>query len=201
MRLFTSIRLVLINCGLLLLLAGCGIFVKTTYRPSCDLQPVLTMKLPNPIETFAGCPRDKTIVENGINKIVGGRQADDIKELFWLTKGDAEYEFDLFFSESAAVHWYESEKNDPFTRKYRPVFREITADNRSGCVHYTMRPQGEWGLPVNYYYSRASFRLHNACISVTTQDDKPRSDNLTIAVGDLAQMLGTALASTNQMPK
>jgi hypothetical protein len=38
-------------------------------------------------------------------------------------------------------------------------------------------------------------------IRVTTQDDKPQSDKLTIAVKDLAKMLNVALVSPNQMPK
>ena len=182
----------------LFLVSGCALFRPTQpvlHKASCDLSPVLALHLPKYINTLAGCPRDETHVENGFNTHVGGRQPDDIKEMFDLKNGNAEYRFILFFSDSAAVRWYESEKTD------HPVFQETTADDCSGCVHYTEQPradpEGGSGL-MGYYISRASFRLHNVFIRVTTQDDRPQSDKLTIAVNGLARMLSVALASTNQ---
>jgi hypothetical protein len=162
------------------------------------------MYLPEHINTLASCPKDKMIVENGINKNVGRRQPDDIKELFFLTKDDTEYEFDLCFSDISAVHLYESNKHYPHTEKYHPVFQEAASDGRSCCVYYTEQeradPEGGSG-PTGIYYSRASFRLHNAFIQVTTTETNSKNDKLTIAVKDLAQMLSGALSPTNQITK
>jgi hypothetical protein len=79
----------------LLLVSGCmGLFRPTSpvlYKPSCDLSPVLTLRLPERIDTLAGVPITEPVVENGINKIVGGRQPDEIKQMFYVRKGDTEY--------------------------------------------------------------------------------------------------------------
>ena len=161
------------------------------------------MQLPSHIDTLAGCPRDKTIVEDGINKGEGSRRTDGTKELFFLTKGDSQYEFQLFFGESDAVSLYESDKHYPFGSRYYPVFRETIADDRSGCIRYTQQeradPEGGSG-PMGIYHSRVSFRLRNAFIRVKTQETNSQSDTLTIAVKDLAT-LAPALASTNQTPR
>jgi hypothetical protein len=191
----TTTRL-LAGASVLLLVAGCGVFRQTKYRQSCDLNPVMMLPLPDYIDTLAGCPRDETIVKNGINQNFGGRQPDNIKELFYLTRGGTRYEFDLYFTESSAVHYYEAEKNYPYTRKHYPVFREITKPDRSGCVHYTELQLGEWGDPRGYY-SRAMFRLRNACILVTTSQQK-RDDQLSSVVRELADMLSAGLVITNQ---
>ena len=121
-----------------------------------------------------------------------------MKEFFYLKKGDVEYAFELCFSDTAAIELYEDEKHS------HPVLRETTVDARSACLHYTEQPRSDpegGSSPMNHYISRASFRLHNAFIRVTTQDDKPQSKKLTIAVKDLAQMLTGAFTNTNQISK
>jgi hypothetical protein len=162
------------------------------------------MQVPDHIDTLAGCPRDKTVVENGINKGEGSRRTDGTKELFFLTKGDCQYEVWLFFTDGDALGLYESDKHYPFATKHYPVFRETVTDGCSGCLRYTEQeradPEGGSGA-MGVYHSRASFRLHNAFIRVTTQDTTSQSDKLSIAVKDLAQMLNAALATTNQIPK
>lgn len=207
-------KLLLLICGLLLLVSGCGLFFRPTwpllYKPSCDLSPVLAIQFPEHMDTLAGCPRDETVVENGINKNVGGRQPDDIKEFFYFRKGKSEFDFDiqyefvLFYSDSAAANRYKSDTRGRWESKHYPIFKETIVDGCSACVHYTEQeradPEGG-SAPMGIYHSRASFRLHNVFIHVTTQDSKPQNDKLTTAVKDLAQMLSVALASTNQIPK
>ena len=156
--------------------------------------------MPEPINTLAAVPRDKTIVENGINVGEGSRNVEGLKEFFDLKRGDVEYRFELYFSAGAAVHLYEVEKHRPFAEKNYPVFREDVADGRSGYVCYTEQPRSDpegGSAPMNYYTSRAYFRLHNAFIRVTVQDDKAQSDKLTNAVKDLAQMLDGALNASH----
>ena len=189
----------LFAASLLVLVAGCGVLTKTKYRQSCDLSPVMMLPLPDHIETLAGCPRDETIVIDGINQKLGGRQPDDIKEMFYLTKGNTFYEFALYFTESSAIHRYETAKSDPYTRSHYPVFREINKPDRSGCVHYTELQLIEWDIPTDYY-SRALFRLRNARVKVTTREEK-RGDQITIAVKELADILMEGLESTNRARK
>jgi hypothetical protein len=51
------------------------------------------------------------------------------------------------------------------------------------------------------YHARASFRLRNTFISITTNERTSKSDKLAFAVKDLAQMLTVALANTNKLSK
>jgi hypothetical protein len=204
-----------IICGLLLFVSGCLSPFNPSwpllYKPNCDISPVLKLQLPEQIDTLAGVPRTETVFENGTNKF-GGPLPDEIKEMVYLKKGTSEYKFDgkvyllkdtteyklvVFYNEAAAIKEYGRDKE-------RHVFREITENGLTGRVHYTEQPRSdpEGGSgPMGYYVSRAYFRLHNVFIRVTTQDDKPQSDKLTIAVKDLAKMLNVALVSPNQMPK
>ncbi len=185
----------------LLLVSGCAVFKPTSsvlHKPSCDLSPVLALRLPDPINTLAAVPRDKSFVENGTNVGEGIRNVEGLKEFFSLKRGEVEYRFELYFNAAAAVHLYEAEKHDPFAEKNYPVFREDVADGRSGWVCYTEQPRSDpegGSHPMNYYISRAYFRLHNAFIRVTVQDDKPQNDKLTNAVKDLARMLDGALSA------
>jgi hypothetical protein len=179
------------------LLSGCSLLRPTSpvlHKTNCDLNPVLAVRLPEHVGTLASIPRSKVIAENGINKNTGDPQPDGIKELFYLNKGDVEYEFDLCFSDTAARQLYES------ARDRHPVLHETGADGRNACLHYTEQPRSDpegGSSPMNDYISRASFRLHNAFIRVTAQDDKAQSEKLTNAVKDLAQMLDGALNSTH----
>jgi hypothetical protein len=162
--------------------------------------------MPNHIETLASCPRDKTIVENGLGE-AGSRAPDDQKEFFYFRRGksefdfDVQYEFHVFFSEAAAVKWYESDTRGRWESKHYPVLREVVIDGCSACVHYTEQeradPEGGSG-PMGIYHARASFRLHNAYVRVITQERTSQSDTLALAVKDLAQMLSVALASTHR---
>jgi hypothetical protein len=204
-------KLLLASSWLLFIACGC-IFTSVRslwpllYRPSCDLQPMLALHLPHHIDTLEAVPRNETIVKNGINQNVGGRQPDDIKEWFCVWKGrskydcDTEFDFFVFFTESAAIRWYESERR--WRSKDDPVFREASGDSGSACVHYTEQeradPEGGSG-PTGIYHARVSFRLRNTFISITTNERTSKSDKLTLAVRDLAQMLTVALASTNRL--
>jgi hypothetical protein len=196
--------------GCLLLLSGCAMRFPQNgwilHKPSCDISPVLKLQLPEQIDTLAGVPRTEIIVENGINKKVGGRQPDEIKEMFYFREGTSEYKFDgkvyllkdtteykfiVFYSEAAAIKWYGTDSN-------RNVFHETTANGLMGRVHYTEESRAESGGGMGDYTSRADFRLHNLYIRVTTEDRKtPHNDKLSNAVKHLAQMLGAAL-SANQ---
>ena len=177
------------------LTSGCVLFRPTSpvlHEPNCDLSPVLAVQLPAYIDTLSAIPRDRTIAENGKYVDDGTRSADDMKEFFYVKKGDVEYQFQLFFNEGSAIRFYESWKRD------HPVFRETTVDGCSACVHFTEQPRSDpegGSTPMGYYISRASFRLHNVLIRVTAQDNKPQSDTLTNAIKDLAQMLNGALST------
>ena len=200
MRTSLSITFMLAIACLLLSSSGCS--RPLLYRPSCDLHPVLAVPYPDHIDTLSRCPRDETHAEGGINKHSGGRQPDDIKEMFNLTKGGAEYRFNLFFSDSGAAQWYESEKR--FMAEHHPVFREVTTNGCTACLYYTEQPradpEGGWA-PMGYYVSRVCFRVRNAVVEIEVRQNKPRTDDLSLAVQDLAQMLSAALVSTNQTVK
>ena len=207
----TLAKLILASSCLIFITCGCLItsnmvnFWPLLYKPSCDVQPVLAIQMPGYIETLAGCPRDKTIVVNGINGD-GSRRTDDMKEFFYFRNGkgefdcDVKYEFDVFFSEAAAKKMYESEKH--WRSKDDPVFQEKKGDSGIACVHYTEQeradPEGG-SAPMGIYHARASFRLRNTFISITTNERTSKSDKLALAVRDLAQMLTVALVSTNRL--
>ena len=200
-------------CGCLLVLAPGCIFISlfrpsspVLYKPSCDLGPVLALRLPEHISTLAGIPRTNSIVENGFNKLIGEQEVgrkDSRRELFYFTKGDtwkegaAEYEFVLFHTDAAAIEHYEWAKTLP------RVFREKAENGLAGCIYYTEEPRAdpEGGSgPMGYYISRADFRLRNLYIRVETQNhQKPYNDNLTRAVRELAEMLSATLVKTNQL--
>jgi hypothetical protein len=206
-------KLILVSSCLIFFTCGCLItsnmvnFWPLLYKPSCDVQPVLAIQMPVYVETLAGCPRDETIVENGLGG-AGHRAPDDEKEFFYFRKGkgefdyDVQYEFHVFFSEAAAVKWYESEKR--WRSKDDPVFQEMSGDSGIACLHYTKQeradPEGG-SVPLGDYHARASFRLRNTFISITTNERTSKSDKLAFAVKDLAQMLTVALANTNKLSK
>lgn len=188
-------------CVSLSLFSGCaGLFSPSTpvlHKPStCDLDAVLKLKFPQQIETLAGVPRTETIVENGINKLVGGRQPDQIKEWFDFKQGATEFKFIIFYSETAAIKEYQRDKD-------RHVFRESSENGLTGRVHYTEEPRADpegGSVPMGYYISRADFRLHNIYIRVVTkarveEGEKPQNDKLSNAVKELGQMLSKALSS------
>ena len=204
----SSAKLLLTSSFLLSLACGCLItsnmvnFWPLRYKPSCDVQPVLAIQTPSNIETLAAIPRDETIVKNGINQNVGGRQPDDIKEWFRIQRGGSKYncdtEFNVFvyFSESAAIRWHESEKRWRSKDGGVPVFQETIGASGTACIYYTEQeradPEGG-SVPAGIYHARASFRLRNTYISITTNERTSKSDKLTLAVRDLAQMLTIAL--------
>jgi hypothetical protein len=189
---------VLVLVGMVCLLCGC-IQLVALLRPrspvlheaDCDLSPVLGLKLPERIETLARVPRDMTVVENGIIVDEGTRDGEGMKEFFFLRQSDGrtEYMFAVFFTEEAAIAWYEAEK-----KAYR-VFRECNVDGCSGCVHYSQEPRSDpegGSSPMGYCASRASFRLRNAVILVTVWRDTLKSEKLPKAVKELGQMLRAA---------
>lgn len=195
----TSKILVVLGC-MVVLFSGCALFRPTSpvlYRPSCDISPVLTLRLPEQIDTLAGVTRTETRFEGGTNTF-GSRLPDDIKEEIYLKKGATEYTFIVFYSEAAAIKEYGRYSD-------RNVFHETTENGLTGRVHYTEEPRADpegGSVPMGYYVSRADFRLHNLYIRVVVEDrSKPYNDQLSNAVRELGQMLGTSLASTDQMTK
>jgi len=168
----------------------------------------LNLQLSEQIDTLAGVPKTEIVVENGINKKVGGRQPDEIKEWIYFREGTSEFKFDgkvyllkdtteyefvVFYSEAAAIKEYGRDSN-------RNVFLETTKSGLIGRVHYTEEPRSDpegGSNPMGYYISRADFRLHNLYIRVTTEDrDTPHNDKLSNAVKHLAQMLGAAFSTS-----
>jgi hypothetical protein len=178
------------------------------YKPSGDLEPVLTLTLPEQIDTLAGIPRTETIVENGFNKLLGEQEVDRSRarrELFYLRKGGTlkegptEYQFFLFHTDAAATNEY------TWAKRGRRVFRETTENGLNGCIYYTEEPRADpegGSAPMGYYISRADFRLRNLYIRVETQDyEKPHNEKLTGAVVDLAQMLRATVVQTNEVSR
>jgi hypothetical protein len=165
------------------------------YTPSWDPSPVLTLPVPDHIKTLAGCPRDKTVVVNGINLALRERDYENCKETFYLTRGDTEYSFKLFYDDAAAARLYSREKQG-LDEEAPPVFKEVTKNGLTAGVRYTEQPREcPSGLyrPMGYYVSRSTFILHNAHIRIKTRDSTPKSDNLNAAIRDLARMLSKAL--------
>jgi len=206
----TRIRLLtVLICGCLLFLApGCicvSLFRPTTpvlHRPlPCDLGPILTLQLPDRVDSLADVPRTETFSQGGTNRY-GGPLPDGIKEHFCLTKGATEYRFIVFHNEAAAIKEYGRDSD-------RSVFRETTENGLTGRVHYTEEPRAdpEGGSgPMGYYISRADFRLHNLYIRVETkaradQGEKPQNDKLSNAVKSLGQMLRATLPGAGQRSK
>lgn len=192
---------VMVMSTCLLLAAGCATWFRPTspvlHKPlPCDLGPVLKLQFPERIETLVGVPRTETIVENGINKRVGGRQPDEIMDWFYIRKNTTEYGFFVFYSEAAAIKKFGRYSD-------RNVFREATENGLTGRVHYTEEPRTDpegGSVPMGYYISRADFRLRNLYISVVTkahadEGEKPQNDKLATAVADLGQMLSGALST------
>jgi hypothetical protein len=198
-----------------LLFFACGCLITSNlvngwpllYKPSCDVQPVLAVKMPSYIETLAGCPRDETLTLDGRNKD-GDKWVDDIKQFFYFRNGkgefdcDVEYKFLVFFSEASAIKEYESEKR--WKSKRDPVFQEISGDTGIACVFYTEQdradPEGG-SVPMGTYHAQVSFRLRNIFVRVTTNEHTSKSDKLALAVKDLTEMLTVALSSTNRLPQ
>jgi len=151
------------------------------YIPSCDLNPVLTLTIPDPIKTLVGCPRDNSYVVDGINTQFGTPQPDNIKEMFDLRSGDTNFRFLLFFDDGSAISWYASEKRV----RDAPIYKETSRNGLTGCLRYTEQPRSDpegGSRPMGYYVSEVSFRLHNAYICVSTRHKIPESNSLTVAV-------------------
>ncbi len=201
----TSIRTILqifsistFGCALMV---GYGCSRPLLYPPSCNLSPVLTAMYPRQIDTLAGCPRDNVYVENGINKLTGDQQPDEIKEMFDLSKDGAQFNFVLFLNETAAAKWFVSEKDSAAERV--PVFRQETADGCRAFIRYVEQPRADpegGGRPMGYYISRVCFQVRNAVVEVQIRSDKPQTDKLTLAVNNLADLLGVALGISENKP-
>ncbi len=187
------------------LVSGCAALFRPTgpvlhKPPPCDLDPVLSLQLPQQIDTLTGVPRTATVVEGGVNKLTGATRGPyDIKDWFYFRRenvalrSSVEYEIIIFHNDKACEEWYASAKKD------HPVFRETTENGLTGRVHYTEEPRAdpEGGSgPMGYYLSRADFRLRNLYIRVVTKDrEKAQNGKLSEAVKELGQMLSKALSS------
>ena len=162
------------------------------YKPQCDPTPILSLKLPDHIDTLARCPRVETHVENGINKHTCGLQRNQIKERFNLNNEYGAYRFTLFFNEPAAIKFYEFEnKSDRI-----PVFSETETNGIVFCLFYVEQPRAdpEGGCaPMGYYCSSAHVRIRNLVVGIGVQHDTQNSDTLTKAVQYLADILSGAM--------
>lgn len=206
-----NLKLLALCACLLVTAPGCicvALFRPTTpvlHKPTCDLGPVLALRLPEQINNLTGIPRTESIVHDGFNKLLGQQEAgrqDDRRELFYLRKGESwkegaiEYTFELFHTDDAATQHYQWEKTN------HRVFREATENGLNGCVYYTEQPRAdpEGGSgPMSYYISRADFRLRSLYVRVQTQgNQKPPNDRLADAVRELADLLNATLVTTNQ---
>lgn len=190
----------------LLLVSGCVYFRPRSpikYKPNYDISPIMALKFPERIDTLPGFPKTKIIVENGINKGTGTKYK-DIKEWFNLRIDQTNYEW-VEWSEYMIIVCYSEEdakKEYECWKQFVPVFREITENGITACIHYTKQPRAdpEGGSgPMGYYISQADFLIHNLYIRVQTRNCSPKRDKLSDAIKELARMLSESLNLNNSL--
>lgn len=182
------------------LLSGC--WREIISKPVCDPSPVLSLKIPNQIETLARFPRDRTVVEMGIDTRRGTRELYDIKERLILRKAKSEkwlfteYDLSLCYTEEAARKYFERNKNF-YTNPYsRTIYSELNHSEYNFYVLYVVRPRADiegFHEPSDFYRSRCSFRLRNLVIWVDVRHKEKQSKMLNEAIQQLANLLSNAL--------
>jgi hypothetical protein len=193
MKTVPFVRLILIM-GTMICMSGCVCLPLLHQPPEDSGAAMLSLKVPDKIETLSGLPRDESFVENGINVLAGGRQPEGIKELFRIKKGPEDasnqrYEFVLFYREEDAKKWYEMYKSD----KLVPPYFMGEADDREYFVRYVVQEQtsnaGFLCDPSPYTTSMTAFRLRNLYVEVRVYDKPANSGSMTGAVKYLADLL------------
>jgi hypothetical protein len=162
------------------------------YKPTCDPTPILSLNLPDRIDTLVHCPRNETHVENGINKHSGYPQPDQIKEMFNLDNEFGAYRFTLFFNEPAAKDYYEFMKKSGRI----PVFSQVETNGVAFSLSYVEQPRSDpegFCAPMRYYVSSGHVRLRNLVVGIGVRQDNPHSDSLTKAVRYLSDILSDAI--------
>jgi hypothetical protein len=186
-------RLILIM-GIMAGMSGCVCMPLLLQPPEDSGVSMLSLKVPEKIETLSGLPRDESFAENGINVLTGGRQPEGIKELFRIKKGpgnaaNQRYEFVLFYREEDAKKWYEMYRSDKLVQ---PYFMGQAAD-REYFVRYVVQEQtsnaGFLCDPSPYATSMTAFRLRNLYVEVRIFDKPGNSGSMTGAVKHLADLL------------
>ena len=170
------------------LLTGCT--RPLLYKPSFDRGHIVCLTITNQINSLGDFPRTKTQVQNGINLQTGERQQNQIKEMFDLVKGDANYRFVLCFDETAAALLYESDKQSISRRV--TVFEELRTNGNICCVFNTEQPKGDpagGGFPMGYYISQISFRIRNLYLHVTVRHPSKKTEKLNEALKELELLL------------
>jgi len=164
----------------------------------------MALKFPERIDTLPGFPKTEIIVENGISPSTGDKHK-DIKEWFNLRLDQTKYEYLVEWSEYMIIICYNEEKAKKeyeCWKQFVPVFREITENGITTCIHYTKQPRADpegGSVPMGYYISQADFLIHNLYIRVKTRDNSPKSDKLSDAIKELARMLSESLNLNNSL--
>jgi hypothetical protein len=186
----------LLNCiimGAMVFMSGC-ICKPILYEPKHDPSPlILSLKIPQSIETLSGIPRDRTMVENGIILATGSRQTYGVKEAIIIKKGaeyapSVTYVFTLYYSVLHAKKDFELFKNDRFIKPF--FFGE--AEEHAYYITYILQDQGRNGFFCEtspYFHSHAGFRLRNLFIEIRVIDEENKFDSLTRAVEYIADIL------------
>ena len=197
--------MIIVTC--LLLVSGCVYFRPRSpikYKPNYDISPIMALKFPERIDTLPGFPKTEIIVENGISPSTGDKHK-DIKEWFNLRLDQTKYEYLVEWSEYMIIICYNEEKAKKeyeCWKQFVPVFREITENGITTCIHYTKQPRADpegGSVPMGYYISQADFLIHNLYIRVKTRDNSPKSDKLSDAIKELARMLSESLNLNNSL--
>jgi hypothetical protein len=179
------------------------------YKPTADPSPIiLSLKMPDAITSLSLFPRDRTSVEKGVNKNSGGRQPDEIEEMFYIFKGSdgssmffgTEYRITLYRNEDAAKRGYE------FWRKGAaplgsPPFHEDRQDNWAYYLAYINQPRSSvegFCRPMPYYRSEIIFRLRNLVASIVAHHEDMSSDLLVSSVKYFAEQLEKAMESNGE---
>ena len=195
-RLLTVYLLLALAVLAIFISGGCGPLL---YEPRCNSDSLLSLKVPEHIDTLARYPRDKTYLENGIDEDTGSPAPDHMKEMFDASYERAKYHFFLFFDDAAAKEDFESSKK--LIAEDVPIFSEVTRDGITFCLFQVERPrsdpEGGW-RPLSFYISRAYAKINNLVVDIEVHHKELESDALTRAVEHLADTLKKALSEEDK---
>jgi hypothetical protein len=183
--------------GSMMVLPGCLYCGPLFHKPSHDPSPlILSLTVPEKVESLSRIPKDRTIVENGVATVAGRQEKRDVKE--WFTIGSrpayapgVTYDLMVCYSEEDAKKKFEFYKNDD---SVPPYFTGGFAD-RAYFIRYIVQDRrGDTGVPFvcersDYQSWYAAFRLRNVFIRINVLDSKDNPDALTKPVKYLADLL------------
>jgi len=176
-------RCLLLILLILIALSGC----RDLYRPNFNPEPFLSAKFLKYYETLPNLSES----QNAISIYISKKYKGGVKDTLQYSGEIGFYEFVLFYNESVAADYYESEMDSAIT----PVFKQYKKDDLRCYVHYTKRPRTdiEGGYkPLGYYSSIAVFKVENIVITLFVTSNKHNSEDLNKATKNLTNILTTS---------